>query len=45
MKRESSYELLPARPKSNSCYCSVNSGQFFFLKQMNSGGMPPLFAE
>jgi hypothetical protein len=41
MKRGSSYELLPARPKSNSCYCSVNSGAclhcslnsfFFFLK-------------
>jgi len=26
MKRGSNYELLPARPKSNSCYCSVNSG-------------------
>ena len=40
MKRGSSYELLSARPKSNSCYCSENSGaclhcslnSFFFLK-------------
>jgi len=42
-KRGSSYELLPARPKSNSCHCSVNSGaclhcsmsSFFFFE--NSG--------
>jgi len=51
IKRGSSYELLPAWPKSNSCYCSVNSGaclqcslnSFFFFE--NSGGMPPLFSE